>query len=354
MSCEFTEKVSLLIDGELSLAEMHEVERHLLTCVECQEVRADFINLRQQIAAYPVFADVRAGRRALAEILGTEKPAQSPRLGARLRAAFATPRFTPAWAAAVALILVACAVAFFVYHNAQRSTSVANANNGTPERAPVVPAPQSPNNNTRNEVASTPSNGPTVTSTPQRATSSERGTQSATASGGTLRRARRSNGAQIFEASNQLPRERRAAPPPQVITPERESAPEIVNAAFAHAPADTETLTARHVEQAALLLRSFRNARTDEQDAASDLAYERRRAQQLLYANIVLRREAATAGNVQVATLLDSLEPILLDIANLPERPQAEDVRAIRERVERKNLVALLQVNSDALARAYE
>jgi hypothetical protein len=102
------------------------------------------------------------------------------------------------------------------------------------------------------------------------------------------------------------------------------------------------------------LLRSFRNARVDEQDAASDLAYERRRAQQLLYANIILRREAAAAGDVQVAALLDSLEPILLDIANLPQGPAAEDVRAIKERVERKHLVALLQVNSAALARAYD
>ena len=150
---------------------------------------------------------------------------------------------------------------------------------------------------------------------------------------------------------------RRPQPPAPPL--KNEAAPDYVPvsataADLAHAPADTQTLTARHVEQAELLLRSFRNARVGGQDAASDLAHERRRAQQLLYANIVLRREAAAAGDVQVSSLLDSLEPILLDIANLPDGAAAEDVRAIKERVERKHLVALLQVNSAALARAYD
>jgi hypothetical protein len=69
---------------------------------------------------------------------------------------------------------------------------------------------------------------------------------------------------------------------------------------------------------------------------------------------MILRREADTAGDVQIASLLESLEPILLDIANLPDKPASDDVRAIRERVERKNIVALLQVNSAALARALD
>ena len=66
----------------------------------------------------------------------------------------------------------------------------------------------------------------------------------------------------------------------------------------------------------------------------------------------MLRREADAAGDVQVATLLGSLEPILLDIANLPDRPQFAQVSAIKERLNRQNLVAMLQVNSTALARA--
>ncbi len=77
-------------------------------------------------------------------------------------------------------------------------------------------------------------------------------------------------------------------------------------------------------------------------------------AQQLLYRNIMLRREADSDGDVQVATLLGSLEPILLDIANLRDKPRSSEVQMIKERVERTSLVPLLQVNSLAVARANE
>ena len=69
---------------------------------------------------------------------------------------------------------------------------------------------------------------------------------------------------------------------------------------------------------------------------------------------MMLRREADAAGDVQTATLLESLEPILIDIANLPNKPADDDIRVINQRVERKNIVALLQVNSAALARGLD
>ena len=108
----------------------------------------------------------------------------------------------------------------------------------------------------------------------------------------------------------------------------------------------------RHLQQSELLLRAFRNARLGEKGVGTDLGYERRRAQQLVYQNMLLRREADAAGNIEVATLLGSLEPILLDIANLRDRPRNGDVRVIRERVERQSLVPLLQVSSLAVARS--
>jgi hypothetical protein len=62
--CSFTEKISSLIDGELAPAEAREVERHLLNCGECEQVRADFLNLRSQIASFetstqPLFRTAR-------------------------------------------------------------------------------------------------------------------------------------------------------------------------------------------------------------------------------------------------------------------------------------------------------
>jgi hypothetical protein len=108
----------------------------------------------------------------------------------------------------------------------------------------------------------------------------------------------------------------------------------------------------RHLEQSELLLRAFRNIRFDKEGGSPDVSHERRRAQKLLYQNMLLRREADAAGNVEVATLLGSLEPILLDIAHLSRKPRNEEVRVIRERVERQSLVPLLQISSMAVLRS--
>jgi hypothetical protein len=106
----------------------------------------------------------------------------------------------------------------------------------------------------------------------------------------------------------------------------------------------TDTGASRHVEQAQVLLRSFRNARAGGDPATSEVAREKRRSKELLYRNILLRREAASRGDVEVESLLSNLEPILIDIANLPDKPAPDEVRSITERMRKKNIVAMLQV----------
>ena len=69
MNCYLTEKVSLLIDGELAPIETRAIERHLLECAECQQVRADFLSLRSQIGAYATVLPPAAPRRELAQSL---------------------------------------------------------------------------------------------------------------------------------------------------------------------------------------------------------------------------------------------------------------------------------------------
>jgi hypothetical protein len=100
----------------------------------------------------------------------------------------------------------------------------------------------------------------------------------------------------------------------------------------------------RHVEQAQVLLRSFRTSRAGGEPSASDIAYEKRRSRELLYRNIVLRREAESRGNVAAESLLNNLEPILIDIAHLSDKPAQDDVRSITDRIKKKNIVAMLQV----------
>ncbi len=104
--------------------------------------------------------------------------------------------------------------------------------------------------------------------------------------------------------------------------------------------------TIRHFEKAQLMLRSFRNASAAKSLAATDLAYERQLSRRLLYQNILLRRDAEMKGNLPAEEALSSLEPFLLDIANLPDKPSSGELVGIRERLRRKELIASLQISS--------
>jgi hypothetical protein len=101
--------------------------------------------------------------------------------------------------------------------------------------------------------------------------------------------------------------------------------------------------TARHIERAQALLRSFRNT---EESAEFDLSYERQSSERLLAKNVLLRRDAEARGNLPVQDVLSSLEPFLIDIAHLPDAPTRDDVRAIQTRMEKKEIITALQVYS--------
>jgi hypothetical protein len=103
---------------------------------------------------------------------------------------------------------------------------------------------------------------------------------------------------------------------------------------------------ARHTERAELLLRSFRNVRLATTDHALDVSYEKKQSRKLLYQNITLRRESAARGDQPTAELLNQLEPILLDIANLPNRAKSRDVRSIEQHMAKQEIVATLQVRT--------
>ena len=100
--------------------------------------------------------------------------------------------------------------------------------------------------------------------------------------------------------------------------------------------------TARHIEQTEMLLRSIRNFSVSESDEEIDVSYDKELSRRLLNENIVLRRDAEMKAKFPTKTLLADLEPFLLDIANLPDRARPEEVRAIKERVQKTEIVAAL------------
>lgn len=159
---------------------------------------------------------------------------------------------------------------------------------------------------------------------------------------------------------------REAAAPPRAARPQRrvakrptpDAAAQFEEAAAAspaagarprapEAAGDFDFEVARHAGRAELLLRSFRNVRPVTAAArALDVSFEKEQARKLLYRNIALRRASAERGDPSATSLLNTLEPILLDIANLPGRVRARDVRSIERRMEKKEIVAALQVRT--------
>ena len=311
MNCSFTEKVSSLIDGELSAVEAREVERHLPGCNECQQLRADFLNLRTHIASFETALKPEVQNRALKKILGTDR-----RVPARgLRWSFGTS------AVAFATLVIAAAIIGLLFY-------------------------QSFNKNDRNQeqVAQQKQNP-----TPAPSVSTEQSKQQPQATPEPAREQQ--------PAPNKGNEETPKRQPPKKIVREPKPGEQFAVVPAVPAPirpADAQTLTAMHFENSETLLLAFRNVRLNEPGTANEVSHERNRAKQLVLQNMLLRREADKTGDVQVSSLLESLEPILIDIANLPDRPDESAVRTIRQRVERKNIVPLLRVNSTALARALD
>jgi hypothetical protein len=100
--------------------------------------------------------------------------------------------------------------------------------------------------------------------------------------------------------------------------------------------------TAKHIEQTENLLRSIRNFPTTDTDEEIDVTYDKALSRRLLIENVVLRRDAEIRAKFPTKTLLSDLEPLLIDISNLPDHAKPEEVRAIKERVQKTEIVAAL------------
>lgn len=79
-------------------------------------------------------------------------------------------------------------------------------------------------------------------------------------------------------------------------------------------------------------------------DGETDIATEQKRAEELLASNRLYRRTATDRGEENVATLLDELEPVLMQIAHAPSQVSANELRRMQKRVEAKGLVFKLRV----------
>ncbi len=376
MNCHWTEKVSLLIDGELAQAEAAEVERHLQTCAACRQARADFLSFRQHLVSYRAEIDPLTQKAALAQILASGAHAARPKgtmasglqpvaHGWRERFARLTGAraLSPAWMAASVLLVFAVVAALLFLFNSRRDATrlaVSPSNNHAPADAQRGDRLANDNRSTEERIAGAREE----TSASRREGNGQAATSdSHVGVAGRVARSRRNVSPNIERVRGEVARAARGETPrrlqetPAATGLELRVGVELPSMGGGGAsvalrrqerafPASADFKTARHVEQAELLLRSFRNVRMADGGNALDIAYEKESSRKLLYRNIVLRREAASKGDLPVEKVLNSLEPILIDIANLPDRPARDDVRAIKDRMQRKNIVAMLQISA--------
>jgi|SRR5690606_34942663 len=105
-----------------------------------------------------------------------------------------------------------------------------------------------------------------------------------------------------------------------------------------------------HIEQSEVVLVELANASTG--NGRFDVSFERTAADDLVSAGRLYRETALQTGNLHLATLLEELEMVLVDIARGPEALSPDQLDAIRQQIETQQLIFKLRVlGADVKAR---
>lgn len=135
---------------------------------------------------------------------------------------------------------------------------------------------------------------------------------------------------------------RRATQPEQVVRTETTAgAPKAATSQDVARDRILLVVVGDHFDDSERMLVELTNLTPEEGD---DFSTERERAEELLASNRLYRRTALDRGEERVATLLDELEPVLLEIAHAPDDVSADEIRTMQKRVESKELVFKLRV----------
>ena len=292
------------VDGEAPERDAEQVSAHLITCADCAREFETLTGEQEIYARYDRELEIPQSMWGIvAARTGVEHSASEARSPSGSRQWFAglftLPRFGFAFSSAMAVLIVAAAlgVIYLRNHKELNPPLIAGGNNANP---------LSPPTKTTEET-----NPPAIeTSTPL---ISPRAMEAKTSK------------------SNQPARKKSVAGDQGGVL--------FTDAAYT----DIEDRdTASHLEKAQDLLISIRNIKSDD-DEEIDVTYEKSESRRLLNENIVLRRDAEMAGKFPAKSVLGSLEPFLIDIANLPDKAPAPDVRQIKDRVQKTEIVAELR-----------
>ena len=292
MKCEdCLELLEEHLDGELPAPDQAQVREHLIACSDCSASFAELTAEQELFALYdahvevPPFLWTRIAAHTVAENNGNG-------WYRRVMAIFASPV-----ASAIAVLLLAIAVGLVYVISRQP--------------APKPTVAEKPNDPTlpRNVTDPNQAGGPKAITTPEQ-----------------------DSRLQVASHSKPKPRHKPATAIDQS---------DVLSTNLGYLDID-DLDTARHIEQSQNLLRSIRNVPVSDSDEEIDVTYDKALSRRLLNENVVLRRDAEMKAKFPTKTLLTDLEPFLIDIANLPDHARPEDVRAIKERVKKTEIVAAL------------
>ena len=294
--------LSEYIDGEVAESHAERISAHLITCAGCTK-EFELLTAEQELFARydrelnfspAMWSAIEA--RTAAERLPV---ASSSKFNVRawLAGLFATPRFGFAFSGAMA-VLFAAVVIGVIYLRTQPQITTAPAGPVATTPGPIPPPPifeTSPGSIVPGVVPVAPQ-GPT----------------------------------QVIASGKKKFGRSRGPDDPGVLFPE---------VAYSEL---AERDTSEHIEQAENLLRSIRSLQTADDDTEIDVSYEKATSRRLLSQNEVLRRDAEAAGKFPTKELLGDLEPFLIEIANLPDKATPGKLRAIKDRVQKTEIVAAL------------
>jgi hypothetical protein len=101
-----------------------------------------------------------------------------------------------------------------------------------------------------------------------------------------------------------------------------------------------------HLERSELLLVELMNSPANEPVLQG---FERETADDLLSSGRLYRQTAQHTGNVHLAAMLEDLEAVLVEIARSPRALKAQDVTALRTRIEEDDLIFKVRVVTDEI-----
>ena len=319
MKCEVCQELlEEYLDGELAAGEQEQISAHLIMCADCSASFSTLTAEQELFTRYdrelevPPFLWTRVAQHTVAAN-NSIKPGWRERLSL-----FAAPSFVGA--VAILLIAIALGAAYFIKNPTlpRDGTDPTQARNNQPTPDPnqggVKNSPTDPNQTAPKTIG---------TDNPNQHQNSNLAWAGSVPKRGSV-------------GSVSAPR-RKVRPAVRATITQSD----VLSSDLGYLGIEDQE-TARHIEKTQNLLRSIRNVSVSDSDEEIDVTYDKALSRRLLNENVVLRRDAEMKAKFPTKSLLADVEPFLIDIANLPDHARPEDVRVIKERVQKTEIVAAL------------